>query len=83
MTLAITYLSPGKLWLLALVAALGVVYVVLQTRRRTYAVRFTNLDLLLEGKLSPLVEKPPASCMKPGTTYINALPRDSPCVGYD
>lgn len=46
MTLAITYLSPGKLWLLALVAALGVVYVVLQTRRRTYAVRFTNLDLL-------------------------------------
>lgn len=46
MTLALTYLSPGKLWLLALVAALGVVYVVLQTRRRTYAVRFTNLDLL-------------------------------------
>lgn len=46
MTLAITYLSPGKLWLLAAVALIGVVYIVLQTRRRTYAVRFTNLDLL-------------------------------------
>lgn len=46
MTLAITYLSPGKLWLLLVVAAIAAVYVVLQSRRRTYAVRFTNLDLL-------------------------------------
>ncbi len=46
MTLAITYLSPGKLWLLLAVIALGAIYIVLQTRRRTYAVRFTNLDLL-------------------------------------
>ncbi|HXH58461.1 VWA domain-containing protein [Iamia sp.] len=46
MTLAITYLSPDKFWLLLAVAAIAVTYVVLQTRRRTYAVRFTNLDLL-------------------------------------
>lgn len=46
MITALTYLSPSRFWLLLLVAALGVVYVVLQTRRRTYAVRFTNLDLL-------------------------------------
>lgn len=46
MTLAITYLSPGKLWLLAAVALVGVAYIFVQTRRRTYAVRFTNLDLL-------------------------------------
>lgn len=46
MTFAITYLSPDKFWLLLAVAAIAVTYVVLQTRRRTYAVRFTNLDLL-------------------------------------
>lgn len=44
--LAITYLAPSRFWLLAGVAVLAVAYVVLQTRRRTYAVRFTNLDLL-------------------------------------
>jgi Ca-activated chloride channel family protein len=44
--LALTYLAPSRFWLLVGVAALAVAYVVLQTRRRTYAVRFTNLDLL-------------------------------------
>ncbi|MCU1351256.1 MAG: von Willebrand factor type [Acidimicrobiales bacterium] len=44
--LALTFRAPGWLWLLALVAALAVTYGVLQLRRRTYAVRFTNLDLL-------------------------------------
>jgi Ca-activated chloride channel family protein len=34
------------LWLLLGVAALAVAYVLLQRRRKTYAVRFTNLDLL-------------------------------------
>lgn len=46
MTLALTYLAPSRLWLLLLVLALGAAYVVLQTRRRRYAVRFTNLELL-------------------------------------
>jgi Ca-activated chloride channel family protein len=46
-----TFLAPGWLWLLLAVAALLVVYVLLQLRRRTYAVRFANLELL--GKLAP------------------------------
>jgi len=46
-----TFLSPGWLWLLLVVAALLIVYLVLQLRRRAYAVRFANLDLL--GKLAP------------------------------
>jgi Ca-activated chloride channel family protein len=46
-----TFLAPGWLWLLAGVAALLAVYVLLQLRRRAYAVRFANLELL--GKLAP------------------------------
>ena len=41
-----TLLSPSWLWLLAGVAALAVVYLLVQRRRRAYAVRFTNLELL-------------------------------------
>jgi Ca-activated chloride channel homolog len=41
-----SFLSPVALWLLLPVAALAGAYVVLQQRRRHYAVRFTNLDLL-------------------------------------
>jgi Ca-activated chloride channel family protein len=46
-----TFLSPGWLWLLLAVAGLLLVYLVLQLRRRAFAVRFANLDLL--GKLAP------------------------------
>lgn len=46
-----TFLTPGWLWLLLAVAALLVVYLLVQLRRRSYAVRFANLDLL--GKLAP------------------------------
>jgi Ca-activated chloride channel family protein len=45
------FLAPGWLWLLIAVAALLALYVLLQLRRRAYAVRFANLDLL--GKLAP------------------------------
>lgn len=40
------YLEPVRLWLLAGAAGLAVAYVVLQRRRRQYAVRFTNIALL-------------------------------------
>src|SRR3954447_1720938 len=41
-----TLLRPAFLWLLVGVLALVAIYVVMQRRRRHYAVRFTNLDLL-------------------------------------
>ncbi|HEY8458432.1 MAG TPA: VWA domain-containing protein [Actinopolymorphaceae bacterium] len=41
-----TFLAPERLWLLLVVPLLVVVYVVLQWRRRAYALRFTNLALL-------------------------------------
>lgn len=46
-----TFLAGGRLWLLVGVAILAAVYVVLQFRRRTYAVRFTNVELL--DKVAP------------------------------
>jgi Ca-activated chloride channel family protein len=42
----VSFLEPARLWLLLLVVALVVLYVVLQRRRSRYAVRFTNLSLL-------------------------------------
>ncbi|MEY2567089.1 MAG: Ca-activated chloride channel [Actinomycetota bacterium] len=44
--IAVTFLSPGRLWLVLGVFALAAAYVVLAQRRRHYAVRFTNLELL-------------------------------------
>lgn len=41
-----SFLAPERLWLLVVVAALLVAYVVLQRRRPRYALRFTELDLL-------------------------------------
>ena len=40
------FLAPGRLWLLLAVVALAAGYLVMQLRRRHYAARFTNLDLL-------------------------------------
>ena len=42
----VSFLAPGRLWLLLLPLALTVGYLVLQRRRPTYALRFTELDLL-------------------------------------
>ena len=44
--LAVSFQIPWRLWLLLGVAALGVAYVATAARRRTYAVKFTNLALL-------------------------------------
>jgi Ca-activated chloride channel family protein len=46
-----TFLAPSWLWLLVPVVLLAALYVVMQFRRRTYAVRFTNVDLL--DKVAP------------------------------
>jgi Ca-activated chloride channel homolog len=46
-----SFLAPGRLWLLLAVAALAGVYVLAQRRRSRYALRFTNLDLL--DKIAP------------------------------
>jgi Ca-activated chloride channel family protein len=45
------FLAPGRLWLLLLVAALGVGYVVVLRWRKTATVRFTQVDLL--DKVAP------------------------------
>ena len=42
----LSFLSPGRLWLLLAVAALAVAYVLLQRRRSRYAVRLPGLSLL-------------------------------------
>ena len=41
-----SFLAPGRLWLLLVVAALVAVHLVQARRRSRYAVRFTDLDLL-------------------------------------
>jgi Ca-activated chloride channel homolog len=43
-----TFLSPARLWLLALIPLVLAVYVLLQLRRKQYTLRFTNLDLLAQ-----------------------------------
>lgn len=40
------FLNPGRLWLLVIVAALGVLYLVVLRWRRAATVRFTQVDLL-------------------------------------
>lgn len=40
------FIAPGRLWLLLGLAVLAAVYAAMQFRRKSYAVRFTNLELL-------------------------------------
>ena len=42
----VSFLAANRLWLLLAVVALAAAYVLMQRRRRGYAVRFTNLSLL-------------------------------------
>ncbi len=46
-----SFLSPVRLWLLLVVLALAIFYVAMQAKRRKYAVRFTNIELL--DKVAP------------------------------
>jgi Ca-activated chloride channel family protein len=41
----LSFLSPLRLWLLVTVLALGVVYVLIQRRRKAYALRFSSSEL--------------------------------------
>ncbi|RAY14021.1 VWA domain-containing protein [Actinomadura craniellae] len=43
-----TFLSPGRLWLLLLIPLATAAYLLLQRRRGNYTVRFTNLALLTQ-----------------------------------
>lgn len=63
------FLAPARLWLLLGIAALAALYVVLQTRRQAYAVRFTNLDLL--DKIAP--ERPGWRRHLPAAVFLLAL----------
>lgn len=44
--IAVTFLSSSRLWLLVVVGAMAVAYGTLSLRRKTYALRFSNLELL-------------------------------------
>jgi Ca-activated chloride channel family protein len=46
--IGVGFLAPGRLALLAIPVALGLGYLILQARRRRYALRFTNVELLDE-----------------------------------
>lgn len=46
-----SFIAGTRLWLLIAVAGLAVIYLLAQLQRRTYAVRFTNLELL--DKVAP------------------------------
>ncbi len=45
-TVGATFLAPGRIWLLLVVAALAAAYVAMQFARRKHVVMFTNVDLL-------------------------------------
>lgn len=69
MVLALIFLSRGRLWLLLLVAALGAAYVLMQLRRKDYAVRFTNLALL--ASIAP--ERPGWRRHLPAAAFLLAM----------
>lgn len=69
MSLPTSFLAPGRLWLLLLVAALAAAYVLVQRRRTQYAVRFTELSLL--ASVAPRV--PPWRRHVPAALLLLAL----------
>ncbi len=69
MILALTFLSRSRLWFLLLVAALLAAYVMMQLRRKEYAVRFTNLALL--DSIAP--KRPGWRRHVPATAFVLAM----------
>ncbi len=69
MMLSLTFLSRSRLWILLAVAALIAAYVVMQLRRKDYAVRFTNLALL--DAIAP--KRPGWRRHVPATAFILAM----------
>lgn len=69
MILALTFLSRNRLWFLLVVAALIAAYVMMQMRRKEYAVRFTNLALL--DSIAP--KRPTWRKHIPATAFILAM----------
>jgi Ca-activated chloride channel family protein len=63
------FLSPERLLLLPLVAALFVVYLVVQGRRRSYAIKFTNIAML--DRIAP--RKPGWKRHVPALFFIMAM----------
>ncbi|HVF15060.1 MAG TPA: VWA domain-containing protein [Acidimicrobiales bacterium] len=64
-----SFLSGGRLWLLLAVVGLVVAYVLVQGRRKKYAVRFTNLALL--DAIAP--KRPGWRRHVPATAFLLAL----------
>lgn len=64
-----TLLSPGRLWLLVAVAVIAAVYVALQRRRRTYALRFSSSELF--DSVAP--SRPGFRRHVPAVTFMLAL----------
>ena len=69
MIVALTFLSRSRLWLLLVVAALIAAYVMMQMRRKEYAVRFTNLALL--DSIAP--KRPGWRRHVPATAFVLAM----------
>lgn len=64
-----SFLAPGRLWLVLVPLALLAAYIVLQRRREEYAVRFTNIELL--DKVAP--ERPDWRRHVPAAALLLAL----------
>jgi Ca-activated chloride channel family protein len=69
MILALTFLSRSRLWLMLAVAALAAGYILMQLRRKEYAVRFTNLALL--DSIAP--KRPGWRRHVPATAFVLAM----------
>jgi Ca-activated chloride channel homolog len=69
MIFALTFLSRSRLWFLLVVAGLIAAYVMMQMRRKEYAVRFTNLALL--DSIAP--KRPTWRRHIPATAFILAM----------
>ncbi len=64
-----TLISPWRLWLLVAVAAIAIIYVLLQRRRKTYALRFSASDMF--DSVAP--SRPGFRRHLPPTVFVLAL----------